>query len=564
MGMNRLLPVLGLLVACDTGSGKATMVHIDGDTTPIDDTEQPTTTPHPTDDTTPAAPVIPTEATLRRASLDLRGVLPSVEELDALAADPDQYAAMVDLWMEDPRFGPRIRDLFSQIFLTRQDYYYVFASEYGLENEVSFVASVGDEPLRVVSHIIEAGLPWTEVVTGDWTMADNNLAVAFPVDYPEDGVGWLPVSYTDGRPAAGVLATNGLWWRYGTNASNLNRGRANAVSRIFMCEDYLAKPITFDRDVDLLDEDSLRDALQSNPGCVACHATLDPLASYLFGFDYYQYNSLLDTTTYHPEREQGWEDTTGIAPGYYGEPGYSLSDLGHQIAADPRFPRCLAEHMFKLYLARDPGVDDFQQVTDFRDALLAADMRVKPLISTVLTSEEYVLGGPAADGTHRRMVSADLLSSLVADLTGFRFTNDGYDILESDAYGVRTAAGGVDGVFALEPATEPNTTILLVHERVAQAAADHVVDADLDDPDGGRLLTIIDGSESPETHRDTMALQIQQLHRRVFGTTIALDGPEVDATLDLWSDLYGLSGDRRVAWKGVVTALLRDPDFLFY
>jgi len=561
MELKRALLAGMVCVGCGSEPRSAT-THVA--TAPLPPAGSPVDGGSPDEGVDPQTAPVPDAATLRRASLDLRGVLPTVEELDQLEADPSSYPDLIAAWMDDPRFGSRVRDLFAEVFLTRQDYYYVFASEYGLDNEVAFVASVGDEPLRIVSTIIEDDLPWTEVVTGDWTMADNNLAQAFPVDYPTDGTGWMPVRYTDGRPAAGVLATNGMWWRYPTNSSNLNRGRANAISRIFLCEDYLSKPIEFDRDVNLLDEDSLNSALQTNPGCVACHNTLDPLASYLFGFDYRQYYSMLDTTYYHPEREQDWGDTTGVAPAYYGEPGYSLEDLGTQIAADPRFVRCLAENVFGLYVGRRAELGDFDEITELRDVLIESDLRVRPLISAVLTSDEYVWGGPSADHINKRMLSADLLSSLMADLTGFRFMNDGYDVLKSDAYGVRTAAGGVDGVFALQPATEPNTTILLVHERVAQAAADSVVDFDLDNPDHARLLTIVDGSESPELHPEVMAEQLQWLHRRVFGKTVAIDGPEVEAGLALWTDLYTLSGDRRVAWKGVLSALLRDPDFLFY
>ena len=47
--------------------------------------------------------------------------------------------------------------------------------------------------------------------------------------------------YQDGRPAAGVLATNGLWWRYRSTASNANRKRANQASRILLCQDYLVR-----------------------------------------------------------------------------------------------------------------------------------------------------------------------------------------------------------------------------------------------------------------------------------------------------------------------------------
>ena len=44
------------------------------------------------------------------------------------------------------------------------------------------------------------------------------------------------------------------------------------------------RPIQFDLDVNLLDEAAVTDALRTNPACVNCHVSLDPIASYLFGF----------------------------------------------------------------------------------------------------------------------------------------------------------------------------------------------------------------------------------------------------------------------------------------
>ena len=55
----------------------------------------------------------------------------------------------------------------------------------------------------------------------------------------------MSARYTDGRPAAGVLATNGLWWRYTTTDSNMNRTRAAAISRLLLCEDFMARPVSF-------------------------------------------------------------------------------------------------------------------------------------------------------------------------------------------------------------------------------------------------------------------------------------------------------------------------------
>ena len=61
-----------------------------------------------------------------------------------------------------------------------------------------------------------------------------------------------------------------------------------------------------------------------------------------------------------------------------------------------------------------------------------------------------------------------------------------------------------------------------------------------------------------------MVRQIQSLHLRLFGHHIAEDGPEVEANLQLWEDLYEVSLTIEEAWAGLLTVLLRDPDFLFY
>jgi len=532
--------------------------------------EAPPAEADPTPDTdTPADP--PAEVAdhlgavgaLARASLDLRGVRPTPDEIAAVEADPDAYDALVEDYLRDTRFPGRVRDLFAQIYQTRQDAYYVTAYDFGLGDPAAFVAAVGEEPLRILSTIAEEDLPYSDVVTAEWTMADEVLATAFPVER-EAGEGWQRAAYTDGRPAAGILSTNGFWWRYGTNASNLNRGRANAISRVLLCNDYLSHPIEFDRNVNLLDSDALDDALQTNPGCVACHNTLDPLASYLYGFYYFVYYSKVDTTYYHPEREQYWRTATGVAPAYYGEPGYDLSDLGRQIAADARLPECVTQQVYGLLVQREPALEDTQALTRHREALLAGGLTLRALFRSVMTDAEY-RRGVASDGTFAaKMLSVEQLGTVLEDLTGFRFEHNGYDLLGSDTYGVRTLAGGVDGVYATRPADQPTATSMLVLERVAQAAAWHGTEHDRDNPEAARLFTHIRFTETPESGRDAMVAQIQALHLRLFGARIAADGPEVEANLALWDDLYAIERDRTAAWAGLLSVLLRDPQLLIY
>ena len=85
---------------------------------------------------------------------------------------------------------------------------------------------------------------------------------------------------------------------------------------------------------------------------------------------------------------------------------------------------------------------------------------------------------------------------------------------------------------------------------------------DRDNPDG--LFHHIDFHENPENGREEMVTQIQSLHLRLFGNHIEADGPEVEANQELWQDLYEVSLTIEDAWAGLLTVLLRDPDFLFY
>ena len=506
-------------------------------------------------------------AQLFRASLDLRGVRPTMDEIERVDADPQAYGELVDEFLDDPRFEERVINMYAEVFLTRSDGYTVSAADYGLSStrQFEFARSVGDETLRVFAHIVANELPLTELVVGDWTMANEVLAEIWPIEYPEGSEGWVISRYTDARPAAGILATNSLWWRYMSTASNANRGKANAISKILLCNDYLSKTIEFDRSVNLLDEDAINNALKANPGCATCHNSLDPLASFLWGTYYTDYDSPSDLKYYHPEREHLWQSYGDIEPAYYGKPGEGLGDLGQFIAGDPRFIDCAVERVFELLSQREPDLDDTVQMTEWRNAFVQSNLNMKTLFRAVSMDEGYrattVGDGPKAT---RKMVTPDMLGAQVEDLTGFVFESGGVPVLETDSGGLRTLAGGIDGNNVTQPATEPMTTLVLVQERFAQAAANHVVAHDRDNPDEARLFRDIDFHETPRNGEAQMVAQIQSLHLRLFGRHVAADGPEVAANLALWEDLYEVSLTIEDAWAGLLTVLLRDPDFLFY
>lgn len=497
-----------------------------------------------------------------RISLDLRGVRPTLAELDAVEADPGGLDATIEEWLHDDRFEGRVRDLYNEIWITRVDAFPVASEQYGIDAPAAYAGAIAEEPLRILGRVAALDRPWTDLVTADWSMADEMLGSMWPVDYPEGATGWQVVHYTDGRPAAGMLATNGLWWRYRSTDSNGNRKRANTISRALLCSDYLVRPIEFDRDIDLLDQSAVDDALRTQPACVNCHVSLDPIASYLFGFSWYNWKDAREASYYWADREEAWRDHTGVPPAWYGQPGWSLADLGPQIANDPRFVSCAVEQAWRLLLRRPSTLADTDALTTHREAFLAGGLTLRALWRSVVSDPRYLAADvEAADGLEgavpARLVTPDLLGDEIEDLTGFRWTSDGWDLLRSDVVGYRTLAGGADGYNVQSTATGPTATLLLVHERLAEAAAWHVV---AEEPE--RLFGATDPSLDAEADPAAARALLVDLHRRLYGER-PTDAEQAE-DLALWSELYALDGDPRAAWAGVVSALLRDPRLLVY
>ena len=372
---------------------------------------------------------------LRRISIDLRGVLPSTEELDAVEADPDLIGPYRDAWLEDPRFETRLADLLADRWYTRIDEYHVFYPEYDVladqpDIEYPFERSVGDEPLRLMSWIVAHDRPWSEVVTADYTVANELLESIWPIVRDSTEPGWQPAHYTDGRPAVGVLASNGLWWRYVTTVSNYNRARVAAIMRLLICEDIQSRPVTFAEQPALADGDNIEAALRENPYCLGCHSAIDPIAATLFGFWAANQHNATEISIYHPDREALGGEQMGVSPAWYGTPVYGLMELGPTIAADPRFDRCAVQSMAEIYWQRASLVEDEPTMEALGETYAAAGGELKPVIAALMETASYQAGALGDDPSQEleeaevvtRPLGPSALDTIVADLSGFHWT----------------------------------------------------------------------------------------------------------------------------------------------
>lgn len=502
---------------------------------------------------------------LVRASLDVRGVRPTPDELEAVERDPSRVDELVAGFVDDPRFGLRIKDVFAGAFRTRIDDYPLPDVEDPTERAV-LSAAIGEEPLDLLAVIALNDLPLTHLLESEETYVDPALLERWPLEaLPEDPGLVLPpgvvrARYVDGRPRVGVLAHNAVYWRHGSTVENANRGRANALSQALLCQSYLDRPIDFPSDLDLTDSESIRNAIATNAACQGCHSTLDPLASYLWGYVYP--DPELPLATYAVDQERAWQIHTDARPAFFGRPGERPEDLAAHVAGDERFVACAVRRVYEGMLGRRAALADEGALAEHREAFLAGGLRLSALVRSILADPSYrgerwtPRFGGAPEPVHEKVAPVGVLAGSLTSLSGYELRFVGRPATSLDI-GLRTLAGGSDR----GDATSVSTGAVLVQRRLAEAGAIHAVEAAArGDAGGGALEGLLaevelDGPPRPD--------DLVRLVRLVRSRTLAADDPELVALAGVWDDVAAIAGPRD-AWVAVLTATLADPDHLLY
>ncbi|TMQ08548.1 MAG: DUF1585 domain-containing protein [Deltaproteobacteria bacterium] len=524
----------------------------------------------------------PTEH-LARASLALRGVRPSLDELRAVAADPDRLPGLVDRYLASPEFGTTIRELHQAVLLLHPQLPNFTPPPAPPLADIPFSAmngSIYDEPLRLIEDIVMSDQPYTRIVTADYTMADRTVATVWGLGHSDDS-GWERTAWTDDRGAAGILASTALYLRYRSVAANYNRARANAVSRSLLCHDFSESDIHIDTSVNLSDPTVVADAVVNNPSCAGCHQAMDPLASYFTPFLQGTMNSVVipsyPVEFYRAEDVSAWQTTTHRPPGYFGTQPSGLAGLGQAIAADPRFARCTAVH-FAGYLTERPERDLAPAwIAQLQDGFVQSGFSAKQLARAIVLSDEFrTASAPdpvAAEGViGYQKVRPQQLAHMLQRLTGYVWQTDttdtiagwtfGHvDFLDDDYLGFRTLAGGLDGYYVTEPTHTMSATASLVSRTVARQAAAFVVDHDDAAAPADRWLF---SRAVTDTDPAGVRTQLAELHGRIYSELVAPDDPALDDTEALFDGALAASGDPRRAWTVTLAGMLGDLRAVYY
>ncbi|MEA3212547.1 MAG: hypothetical protein QOE70_5604 [Chthoniobacter sp.] len=442
---------------------------------------------------------------------------------------------------------------------------------------------------------------------------------------PEDPFEYLPVrlsalknragkdhqqSESGFYPHAGMLSTFQYLRRYPTTETNRNRLRARMYYQHFLGIDVLelAARVTDAAAVSAKFEIPTMQAAE----CVVCHRTLDPLAG-LFQ-DYYSLEGVFGP------RKDGWfKDMFG--PGFEGEDlppeqrWRALQWLGERTAKDPRFATTMVEHVYYVLTGRKvllppKAIDDplynakqrayqaqRKEVEGIAAGFVLANFNLKEVFKAWAVSPFYRADGVAtvvANPERRaelddlglaRMLGPEQLERKVAAIFGKpwgRLNDPQFAILY----------GGIDSKEVTERAADPSGAMGAIQRTMANDVACKNVAHDFATEPGKRRLfpnlepEVMPG-ESPESDR-RIRETIVHLHQLVLGRFEAVDSPEVNRTYDLLAGILSdaqarkgieplenyscrAAGEQRIkdstytvrAWRGVVTYLLRQRDFLY-
>jgi hypothetical protein len=535
-----------------------------------------------------------------RVSMALRGLRPSLSELERATSGGDAaLAELVDEWLESPEFATTIRDMHAEQLLIRTDVEEqlpLYGPLEGLDT-TTLHQGLTEVPLAIVEDVVMSGRPYSEIVTTQRFRTNAVYSAVHGLPFDDNGPEWQEVEWTDGRPLAGLLSDSELWRRHRSAGSNFHRGRANFVSSIFLCEDFATRDVPVEGGIDLSDEFAVAEAVTQRGTCIACHQALDPLAAYFWGFRH-QLNAQAVRNTYEsgceypvdnptpppghgvasdlcyplrfyqPELENDWEAWRLRPPGYFGLPGDDLVDLGAYIASDARFASCSARR-FWSYFAQERTTDvDPALVSELTSVLEAEGQDARALVKAIVLHPRFRSREGGVLTTR-----PEQLSRTIEELTGFRWVVEPHkecdtecwgsvELTNTDRYGFRAIAGGVDGMSITVPTHSPTPTRRLVLSRLASEAAHYVTSRDLASPPSERrLLSLVERDTTEET---AVRAQIAFLVARISGELVPADDPEVDDVLALWTDARALTGDGEGAWRVVIAALLQDSRMEFF
>lgn len=497
------------------------------------------------------------EQTLRKATLQLAGRLPSEAELSAVRGEDGEMAlgAAIDALMNEETFYTVLKEIYGDVMLTGRYGQYdgqalglLNATEYpqrnwwnptGVPDNMLTPQQLSDrkwsgygvaaEPLELIAYVARNNKPFSEILTADYTVVNYQSARTYGIDPAAIGL-TNPGNYYEFKPAkvsitragaqialphAGVL-TSPVWMnRWPTTGTNLNRARARMTYKFFLATDLLA---VAERPIDPSSVTSTNPT-RDDQYCTSCHNILDPMAS--------TFQSWAADGRFFPMPTPAW-------PLAMPQPGFgakkiesvsqyptALSWLGQQVTADTRFGMSALNNLYVGLIGSEPlpypAADDpafDEKATAWREqnrimqtiltSYTTANQNVKALVKGLImspiyrtvSSKDQAPGLVEPFGTGRLLIPEALARHLYPTV-GVRWVRyDRQDALPTD---YNLLYGGIDFENVTKRLTVPNAIIGNVGQRMANEISCAATPWDFLKPQAQRaLFKFVEPSQYPE------------------------------------------------------------------
>jgi hypothetical protein len=317
--------------------------------------------------------------TARKAGIVLAGRVPTNDELGRAASD-EGLDELVLAFTREELFYDRLREIWNDALLTERgldagvgatfdnapQLYDDRWPGYSTLNRQWASASVTEEPMRFIEYVVRNDLPFSDVVNGNYVVANPYTAMMYGVPHdkplaPESFLEWKRIDFapvqnqvdgdkakTTGVPVAGVLTTPAFLNRWETTRTNRGRKRARVVLKSFLATDILKFA---QRPVDSTALTSVQNPTQNSAQCSVCHTVLDPIAGGFRGFSETNITRFDPADVWHDDMVPPGINGVQMPPESYGS---ALMWLGAQLPRDARFGISVAQVMYRGIIGDEP------------------------------------------------------------------------------------------------------------------------------------------------------------------------------------------------------------------
>jgi hypothetical protein len=325
-----------------------------------------------------------------RLSFLLWNTTPDDELLDAAAGDTllteDGLRAQADRMLADPRASAAIQEFFAQYFdLGRLEGIARDPTVYPLFSSTLPASMRAEVQLLVDDFVFRRDADFRGIFGTRNTFVNEELAMLYGVDAPgASPIAFVPVELPADGPRAGMLTLGAFLMMnaHETEPSPTRRGKY--VRERVLCQTVMPAPD--DVDTNIPDESgeaqTLRERLEQhadNPACAGCHSFMDPPGFLFESFDSIGVFRTVDKDGY-PIDSKGDLD---------GQPLASATELGLQLAQDPRVGKCVVEQLFRHAQGRLETEAEDDILSDLDDRFAADGYRFKRLLLTLVTHEGF-------------------------------------------------------------------------------------------------------------------------------------------------------------------------------